>query len=209
MIGRIAVDGRFLESKYMIRFKFNIQVCLLFLILGLVSSRIAVAQSDLDTKSPIKIQLQTYPSQISAGQHAWIAVTITLNSGWHIYGNPKGPGPGLPTTIGATSIPEGVQVEAPRFLPAEKLVQPDLDPEEWVWAYKEKTTIYVRLSTSSSLPSGSHQVGFRFRALLCRDGLCMPHQADLVALLTIVSDVHALGTIPQWLRKEIELTDGH
>jgi thiol:disulfide interchange protein len=195
-----------LESILMTRLKLTLIVCLAFLIPGLIAPALATNQIQLNSKPPIKINLTTYPSKVAAGQELWVVADIVLDLGWHIYGNPKGPGPGLPTILEVTSLPEGVTADPARFLPAEKFLEPDLGPDEWVWAYKKKTSIYVRLSTPGSLSSGSHQVQLLLRALLCREGLCMPYKTDLAATLTIVSSPEAAGTIPLRVRKNIGLT---
>jgi thiol:disulfide interchange protein len=195
-----------LESILMTRLKLTLIVCLAFLIPGLVAPALATNQIQLNSKPPIKINLTTYPSKVAAGQELWVVADIVLDLGWHIYGNPKGPGPGLPTILEVTSLPEGVTADPARFLPAEKFLEPDLGPDEWVWAYKKKTAIYVRLSTPGNLSSGSHQVQLLLRALLCREGLCMPYKTDLAATLTIVSSPEAAGTIPLRVRKNIGLT---
>ena len=201
------VGGAFiLESSLMTRLKLTLIVCLALFIPGLVAPALATNQIQLDSKPPIKIEVNTYPAKVAAGREGWVVASIVLDPGWHIYGNPKGPGPGLPTILKVTSLPEGVTADPARFLPAEKFLEPDLGPDEWVWAYKNKTSIYVRLSTPGNLSSGSHQVHLLLRALLCREGLCMPYKTDLAATLTIVSSPEAAGAIPLQVRKNIGLT---
>jgi len=182
------------------------KLCLGFLVLGLVFSALAAGQTQLETQPPVKIEVNTYPSRIGAGQEVWLAVAIALDDGWHIYGNPKGPGPGLPTILEVRSLPEGVNADPARFLPAEKLVEPDLGPEEWVWIYQKKTTIYVRLSTPASLSSENHQVQLHLQLALCREGVCMPYKTNLAVLLNVVSSLRAETSIPQWVSNEIELS---
>jgi len=201
------VGGAFiLESNLMTRLKLNLIVCLTFLIPGLLAPALATNQIHLDSKPPVTIEVKTYPSKVAAGQEVWVVASIVLDPDWHIYGNPKGPGPGLPTILDVTSLPEGVTADPARFLPAEKFLETDLESDEWVWAYKKKTSIYVRLSTPENLSSGDHQVHLLFRALLCREGLCMPYKTDLAATLTIVSSPEAAGAIPLQVRKNIGLT---
>ena len=190
----------------MTRLKLTLILCLAFLIPGLVAPALATNQIQLNSKPPVKIDVKTYPSKVAAGQEVWVVANIVLDRGWHIYGNPKGPGPGLPTILEVTSLPEGVTADPARFLPAEKLIELDLGPDEWVWAYKKKTSIYVRLSTPGNLSSGSHQVQLLFRTLVCREGLCMPYKTDLAATLTIVGSPEAAGAIPLQVRKNIGLT---
>lgn len=194
------------ESSRMTRLKLTLILCLAFLIPGLVAPALATNQIQLNSKPPLKIDVETYPSKVAAGQEVWVVANIVLDLGWHIYGNPKGPGPGLPTILEVTSLPEGVTADPARFLPAEKLIETDLGPDEWVWAYKKKTSIYVRLSTPGNLSSGSHQVQLLLRTLLCREGLCMPYKTDLAATLTIVGSPEDAGTIPLQVRKNIGLT---
>jgi thiol:disulfide interchange protein DsbD len=201
------VGGAFiLESSLMTRLKLNLIICLAFLIAGLVAPALATNQIQLNSKPPVTIEVKTYPSKVAAGQEVWVVASILLDPDWHIYGNPKGPGPGLPTILNVTSLPEGVTADPARFLPAEKFLEPDLGADEWVWAYKKKTSIYVRLSTPGNLSSGDHQVHLLLSALLCREGLCMPYKTDLVATLTIVSSPEAAGAIPLQVRKNIGLT---
>ena len=194
------------ESSLMTRPKLTLIVCLAFLISGLLAPALATNQIQLDSKPPLTIEVNTYPSKIAAGQEFWVVASIVLDPDWHIYGNPKGPGPGLPTILEVTSLPEGVTADLARFLPAEKFLEPDLGADEWVWAYKKKTSIYVRLSTPENLSSGDHQVHLLLRALLCREGLCMPYKTDLASTLTIVSSPEAAGAIPLRVRKNIGLT---
>lgn len=190
----------------MTRLKLTLIFCLCFVILGLAVSALATKQMQLNTEPPIKIDIRIHPARVAAGQKVWGAVYISLDKGWHIYGNPKGPGPGLPTILQTTVLPEGVQADPARFLPAKKLVEPDLESDEWIWAYKKQTTIYIRFSTSNDLLPGGHRVEMRLSTLLCREGLCMPYRTDLTATLNIVSSTEAVAAIPSHVRKEIERT---
>ena len=206
MICWIGESGYIPESDYMTRLKLTLIVCLALFFLKLDVPVSAKDQFQVDTKPPLKIQVQTYPDKVFAGHHAWIAVQIILDPEWHIYGNPKGPGPGLPTILEVLSLPEGVNADPARFLPAEKLVEPDLGPDEWVWIYQKKTTIYLRLSTPSNLPSQNHQVQLHLQLALCREGVCMPYKTNLIAPLNVVSSLSAETSIPQWISKEIQLS---
>jgi len=188
------------------RLKLTLKLCLGFIVLGLVFSALAASQTQLATRLPLTIDVNTYPSRIGAGQEVWLAVAITLDDGWHIYGNPKGPGPGLPTMLEVRSLPEGFQADAARFLPAEKLVEPDLGPDEWVWIYREKTTIYVRLSTPAKLAVANYQVQLHLQLALCREGVCMPYKTDLTAPLNVVGSLSAETSIPQWVSRDIQLS---
>jgi len=190
----------------MTRLKLTLIIYFALFFLMLDVPALAKDQFQVDTKPPLKIQVQTYPDKVYAGHHAWIAVQIILDPGWHIYGNPKGPGPGLPTILEGRSLPEGFQADPARFLPAEKLLEPDLGPDEWVWIYRKKTTIYLRLSTPASLLSENYHVQLHLQLALCREGVCMPYKTSLTAALNVVSSLSAETSIPQWVNKEIQLS---
>ncbi|UCG12269.1 MAG: thioredoxin family protein [Deltaproteobacteria bacterium] len=176
------------------------------LILSSVFPAAVAAQGLPGSKPPIKIEVQTHPAEISPGQQVWVAVNLTIDPGWHIYGNPKGPGPGLPTILEVTSLPDSVRADLPRFLPAEKLVEQGFEPDEWVWAYKGRTTIYLPLSTTGELSPGLFPVRLHFRTLICREGLCLPYQTDLVTTLSVVSVTKTETRIPPAVLKDINRT---
>jgi thiol:disulfide interchange protein len=158
---------------------------MLGLLLGAVVWSFASAQGGRDEPLPVTVTAETHPSSLSPGQEGWVAVTIVLAPNWHIYGNPKGPGPGLATSLEVVSLPEGVRASPARFLPAEKLREAEFGPDEWVWAYRNRTTIYLPLSTPRNLTPGRHPVHLRLKLLLCTEGLCLPHQTEITASLTV------------------------
>jgi thiol:disulfide interchange protein len=199
-------SGYILESDYMTRLKFSLIICFALSFLRPDVPVFAQDQFQADTKPPVQIQVQTYPDKVFAGHDAWIAVQIILDPEWHIYGNPKGPGPGLPTILSVSSLPQGVTADNPRFLPAEKLLEPDLGPDEWVWVYRKKTTVYLRLSTPEGLSPEKYQILLHLQLALCRVGVCMPYKTEITASLDVVSNLSAETSIPPSITKEIQLT---
>jgi thiol:disulfide interchange protein DsbD len=196
------------EQKFMIHHKRFLLFFLSLFILGLIVPSMILAQTQAEFKLPLKVQLQTYPPKVSPGQEVWLAATLTLDPGWHIYGNPKGPGPGLPTILEVISAPEGIVSNTARFLPAEKVVEPDLDASEWVWAYRGGTTVYIPLSIAKDVSQGSSQVQLRLQTVLCRKGICLPYKTDLTAQLDITGAPQ--GEILSQVLQEIQSTHvGH
>jgi thiol:disulfide interchange protein DsbD len=190
----------------MTRLKLSLIFYVCLALLGTTIPALATTQNQHNTKPPIQIKVKTHPAQVSAGQEIWGAVEISMDRGWHIYGNPKGPGPGLPTILKATTLPQGIQAAPARFLPAQKIIEEELDPSEWVWAYKDQTVIYMLFSTSNALLPGDYRVGLYLSALLCREGICMPYKTDLMTNLDIVSSPERAGTIPPQVLKDIKRT---
>jgi thiol:disulfide interchange protein len=206
MIFRTEKSGYIQESDYMIRPIFSLIICFALSFLMPVVPAFAQDQSQVDTKPSVQIQVQTYPDKVFAGHEAWIAVEIILDPGWHIYGNPKGPGTGLPTTLAVSSLPEGITADHARFLPAEKLLEPDVGPDEWVWVYRKRTTVYLRLSTPVSLSPEKYLIQLHLQMALCRVGVCMPYKTDITASLHVVSNLSAETSVPPSVTKEIQLT---
>jgi thiol:disulfide interchange protein len=183
-----------------------LSVCLWLLTLGLTIPGTAAGRSRTETGSPLKVQIASQPPKVTGGQRAWVSITLSLDPGWHIYGNPKGPGPGRPTTLEVISIPQGIRAEPARFLPAEKLTEPELDPSEWVWAYRGRTTIYVPLAVPANLAPGSYPIHLRLKAILCREGFCLPHQSDLELSLRVAGGPAPASAVPAAVLAEIQLT---
>lgn len=152
------------------------------------------------------VTAETHPSALLPGQEAWVAVAIVLAPNWHIYGNPKGPGPGLPTSLEVVSLPEGMRASPARFLPAEKVREAEFGPDEWVWAYRNRTTIYLPLSTPRSLTPGRYPVHLRLKLLLCTEGLCLPHQAEVTASLTVSALPSGAGVLSPTLVEALRRT---
>lgn len=179
----------------------------LLLLLGAVFPSLTSAQGQRDPALPLTVTAESHPSTVSAGQDAWVAVTIVLAPGWHIYGNPKGPGPGLPTSLQVVSLPEGVRASPARFLPADKVREAEFGPDEWVWAYRNRTTIYLPLSTPQSLTPGRHLTHLRLKLLLCsKEGLCVPHQSDVAASLTVSPSPSGAGVVSPTLAEALRRT---
>ena len=176
------------------------------LFLGAVVPSLASAQGQRDGALPVTVTTETHPSALSPGQEAWVAVTIVLAPNWHIYGNPKGPGPGLPTSLEVVSLPEGVRASPARFLPAEKVRETEFGPDEWVWAYRKTTTIYLPLSTPRSLTPGRHPVHLRLKLLLCTETLCLPHQAEVTASLKVSALPSGAGVLSPTLVEALRRT---
>jgi len=75
-------------------------------------------------------------------------ISVDIPRGFHLYGNPLGPGIGKALTIDATDS-EGLEWVALLKTPAKKF-EPDFG--EWVWAYKRRTQFYLIGKISETPP---------------------------------------------------------
>ncbi len=81
-----------------------------------------------------------------------MAVVFDIDDGWHIYGNPLGPGIGKETVITAGGS-EAFQVQPPRYAPAHRAEQDFGEAgKTWVWEHTDRRYIscLARLATPRS-----------------------------------------------------------
>lgn len=133
--------------------------------------------------SPEKRELFVQP-----GQRGALLIRVEVPKGSHIYGNPKGPGTGMPTTV---TPPRGrmFAFELPRFLPPRKYVQPG--EKAHVWIYERETRIALPFAVSAHASPGRYPVRAEFSALLCTTRSCQPWRADLDFVVEVVQPGHS------------------
>lgn len=94
------------------------------------------------------------------GDTVIVAVQVGIPFGYHLYGNPLGPGIGRPLSVWIEGGEEIRWLEA-RKLPAEKFT-PDIG--SWVWAYRYRTVIFVK----GIVPERNRRT---YRGTICIEGL--------------------------------------
>ena len=113
-------------------------------------------------------EMRVYPVfhelAVARGGESFIAVTVGIPTGYHIYGNPKGPGIGKPTLIFVRS-PQDLAFRAVRYLPPKKFYYPN--EREYSLGYDHETMMFVPFKVRENTRPGLHTVSITFDALLC------------------------------------------
>ena len=114
---------------------------------------------------------------VHPGETFRVALVLSIAQGWHIYGNPTGPGTGKPTEVSALP-PKGFHVGPPLYSPPKKLAQPELGPKDWVWGYEKEARIYFRVRAAKDLKPGRYTLTFVVDALACKQS-CVPQNLQV------------------------------
>jgi thiol:disulfide interchange protein len=131
------------------------------------------------------LNISTIPRElrVPAASSGYIALRVEIPEEMHIYGDPKGPGIGKPTTItvrqsGAVTFSEA------RFLPPEKYYSPG--DRNHVWIYRDETTIFIPFQTGKTVRPGPYVIKITFDALLCNSSICVPVFRELDYTINII-----------------------
>ncbi len=115
-----------------------------------------------------------------------IAVVFDIDDGWHIYGNPLGPGIGKETVISA-DVPKGFELEPARYVPAHRAEQNFGEAgKTWVWEHTGRTAHFLSGRVSDSTEPGAYQLTVEASAQVCTEVACLPGQATMQLLVTVV-----------------------
>lgn len=121
----------------------------------------------------ISEELKIYPVnkkiKVSPGGKATITLRLEIPDKSYIYGNPKGPGIGRPTTI-EIKHPENFTFENPLFKKPKKY-KAKADPN-FVWIYKKETDISLTFKADEKSVPGKYEISIITTALLCTDRSC-------------------------------------
>ncbi len=116
---------------------------------------------------------------VHPGETFRVCLDLAIEKGWHIYGDPLGPGTGKPTEV--TPLPvDGFEVGPTLMSPPERLEQPELGPGDWVWGYEKEARVYFNVKAAKDLKPGTYTLTFEVDALACMQS-CVPQnfQVDL------------------------------
>jgi thiol:disulfide interchange protein len=113
-------------------------------------------------------EMRVYPVvkelTVAQGDDSFIAIRVEIPSGYHIYGNPKGPGVGKPTQLN-TNAGGGIIVRDARYLEPQKFYYPE--DKDYTLVYENETTIFLPFKVSDKASVGIHSFGIIFDSLLC------------------------------------------
>ena len=128
-----------------------------------------------------------------------VAVVIDIDEGWHIYGNPVGPGIGRPTVVSA-EVPNGFHVDSVRYAPGEKAVQ-DLGETDtsWVWEHTGRVIHYLSGSVAEDAAPGDYQWSVQASAQACTETACFPGKVTIDLPVTVAAKGEPAASINQEL----------
>lgn len=113
-------------------------------------------------------ELRVYPVlrelSIARGDDSFIAIQVEIPAGFHIYGNPKGPGIGKPTQIFVRS-PRDMIVHTARYLQSTKFYYPN--EKDYTLVYDNETKIFVPFKVPEHAHTGIHSLEITFDSLMC------------------------------------------
>jgi thiol:disulfide interchange protein DsbD len=129
---------------------------------------------------PVRFEIKTPGNGLSvaSGETVTLEIQGIVTPSWHVYGNPKGPGTGIPLTIELPEFPEAqvLYPAAPRF------DVPELN--EWVYAFENNFTLSVSFKIPESTSSGPLNVSIQVKGLACKTS-CIPIRETLTTTLQI------------------------
>ncbi len=115
-----------------------------------------------------------------------MAVVFDIDDGWHIYGNPLGPGIGKETVITAEGS-EAFQVQPARYAPAHRAEQDFGEAgKTWVWEHTGQTVHFLSGKVSDATEPGAYRLTVEASAQVCSEGACLPDKATVVLPVTVV-----------------------
>ncbi len=155
---------------------FAIRAALLALIISPLSP--AWAFSDMDA------QLAEKQTAITVGSSGYFILKLTIPRNSYIYGNPKGPGIGKPTTVHVAPV-AGFTFHPARFLPARRYTA--TGEKDFVWIYENATSILIPFDVDPEVKPSPHSIKIMIEALLCTHGACMPQMMEIPHEIKVLS----------------------
>ncbi len=157
-------------------------------------------------ETPLRFEIKSHTDPLVAGATVTLEIRGIITPGWHVYGNPKGPGTGLPLTVELPSFPEAqiTYPSAPRF------DVPDLN--EWVYAFEHDFSIPVSFKIPNSTPSGLLDVLIQVNGLACKTS-CIPIRETLHTTIQVQASKNTATTsetsqITETLNMKVLNTEG-
>ena len=135
----------------------------------------------------IQISVSLDHDVLRPGDSFRIAVVLDVDDGWHIYGNPLGPGIGLETIV-STQEADGFDFEPARYAPAHRADQDFGEAgKTWVWELTGRTVQFLSGKVRDDVPPGEYPLTIDVTAQVCMEEACFPGKATLPLPVTVVT----------------------
>ncbi len=121
-------------------------------------------------QNPVNWSAKVEPAQVKPGEKAKVIVTVTLDSGWHLYSLNQGPPPRatkIALEDGSAFVQEG-NLQAPK---AKKAFDPNFQVDTETYEGTVNFTIPVRVKADAA--SGAQKVAAKVTFQVCNDTTCL------------------------------------
>ena len=128
----------------------------------------------------LELGFQSGKARYSPGDTVVVGIEVSIPRGFHLYGNPLGPGIGKPLilTIGIDKDIEWIEARKS----AAKRFNPPVG--DWVWAYQSKAFFFMKGVLSKDFSSDSIKSEIEIDALICKT-MCVPVKKQTYFYLSV------------------------
>jgi DsbC/DsbD-like thiol-disulfide interchange protein len=126
----------------------------------------------------VKVQASADAPQVHPGQSFNLAVTFTIDPGWHIYWVNPGDS-GMPTQVDVTA-PSGFTTAAVRF-PRPMVIH---GPDGLTYGYERQAVLFVPVTAPASLPAGTVTFQVNVTWLVCRKACLLGSVRRTISIAT-------------------------
>ena len=156
---------------------------LLILVFAL-SAQFLLLNSEVCALEGFRVSVEPAVLEIPAGGEGIAAIKIRIPKGYHIYGNPVGPGTGKPTTVSVRNLPGGVDVGATRYPEAKKYFEPG--DVGHVWIHEGDVSLFLPIRVKKESDTRNVAFDITLDALVCGKGTCIPIEKAIHQNIKIV-----------------------
>jgi thiol:disulfide interchange protein len=122
---------------------------------------------------------------VQPGESFRLVIELEIESEWHIYGNPVGPGVGNPTSAQVRPV-RGFEFGPVHYSKPFRLEQPEIGPDQWVWAYEGYARLYLTGKVMPDTEPGKYEVRFDVRCTACSHEACESEELEVVVRIEVV-----------------------
>ena len=163
----------------------NIQSCrksvtIIATVLSIIAVHIACGDQGYSVFKVYPIPLK---HRIAAGDSSFVALRVEIPRSYYIYGNPKGPGIGKPTTVTVKAL-RGIKFGPARFMEPEKHFT-EYETEH-TFIHRNETTIFLPFSVDRDQAAGDLLVSIQFDSQMCSGSECVLKNMHIDYPITII-----------------------
>jgi DsbC/DsbD-like thiol-disulfide interchange protein/cytochrome c biogenesis protein CcdA/thiol-disulfide isomerase/thioredoxin len=111
-------------------------------------------------------------STVKPGGELRVAIPVTIDEGWHLYHDEKGPPDAVGKETSVTLEAEGVRFSKVKFPPPEKTPQPGLGDggrDTWIYSHHGRIVLYALGRVDAEAAYGERSIRFEIDGLTCKE----------------------------------------